>query len=99
MEKCARKHYYHPNTPWLFILVEPCLENDDSWKDWAGESCQYYANRPLECGEYDKFSHEYPGFLATNPCCACKGGIDFLNQTIEVWAINIEISELLQYVI
>ena len=62
----------------------PCLKDVGIWEDWGGKSCQYYANRPLECGEYERFSHKYPDFPPANPCCACKGGIDFRNQTIAV---------------
>merc|ERR1719242_931525 len=54
------------------VEVAPCLKDDDSWKDWGEESCQYYANRPLECGEYDRFSHLYPDFPATNHAVLAK---------------------------
>ena len=65
--------------PLLLILVDSCLKDDDSWTDWAGESCQYYCNDPYfpgECHGYDKFSHlENSSYPATNPCCCCRRGI------------------------
>jgi len=46
-----------------------CLHTDDGATDPYGDTCEYYASTPSDCGGYDDSD-----FSSLDMCCACGGG-------------------------
>lgn len=45
--------------------------NDEYYTDDYGDDCEWYAENPDECGNYDSESGAWTSSVA---CCACGGG-------------------------
>lgn len=64
-----------------------CVNTDFTVNDAAGDGCDWYADRPDSCGNYDSDT-----FRASEMCCGCNGGsTDLLSDP--QWNINLDYAQ------